>query len=134
MQITAVSIEDKEWWKSHLADTGTSGPIDKSIKKMPQSFDASQIFSIVMGLIDDSIPPELPQVEFTILQNWTQIAVQFAKQAGDQPIKNYSAIIAYNGMMTEKKRRGLYQFLTEYFLEHELFSLVIQQPQQIERT
>jgi hypothetical protein len=134
MAITAVSIEDKEWWKSHLADTGTSGQIDKSIKKMPQSFDVSRIFSIMMGLIDDSIPPELPQVEFTILQNWMQIAVVFTQQADNQLVKNYAAVIAYNSMMTEKKRRELYQFLTEYFLEHKLFSLVIQQPQQIERT
>lgn len=130
MQIP-MSDENNEWWKS-----GVTKKIDKLGNRQPiQNYDISQIFSIMMGINDDSAPPELPQVEFSILQNWMQIAVVLTQQTGDHVIKNYSAVIAYNGIMTEEKRRELYQFLTDYFLEeHTVFSLVIQQPQQIARS
>ena len=142
MERTRLNGSDSEWWRDHLGtDISDTMVIAKNAigqfgSRQPiQTYDISQIFSIMMGLVDDSVPLELPQIEFYILQNWTQIAVVFTQQAGNQIIKNYSAVIAYNGIMSEEKRRELYQFLTDYFLEeHEVFSLVIQQLQQIARS
>jgi len=114
----------------------------KNVQKMPQSFDVSQIFSIMMGITDCSAPPELPQVEFSVLQNWVQVAVVFSRREATAPtatictgvVESYSAFIAYNGIVSEEKRRALYQFLTEYFLEYDgVSSLVIQQPQQMSK-
>ena len=120
------SNEDNEWWKAEEIPNKTKD----NIQGLQQRFDINQIFSIYVGIDNDLPPLDLPQVEFTILQNWIQVSVVLTKESGGSPISTYSAILAYNGIMTETKRRELYQFLTKHF-SHAMVSLVIQQPQKM---
>ena len=100
-----------------------------------QTYDARQVFVVMMGLYSDSVLPELPQIEFAILQVWTQLSVVYTQELGNRTIDNYSAVLVYKGIQSEEKRRELFQFLTKYFLEKKesVFSLTVQMPAQVSR-